>query len=434
MPRTPTDQESAKRLDEIRRTALLDEEGESVWADLTRAAAWSCRVPIALLAVGGRSSLHALAGVGFPTGAVASPSPLLALALTADREMEISDTDAETSWRDRSELGEAGRVRFLAAIPLASTVERRVGVLIVADREPRQLDEDQREALRLVARQAVSQWELRQRIAGLSAEQRELYRQLAAMRRAKQGLQVLQPAIEQSADAVLITLPDLEAPGPTILYANPTATRLLGYSAEELVGRSVRLLYGPLTDSPTLERMVRELAAGRPFRGTLMTYRKDGRPILLERHAAPVRHAGRQVSHFVSILREVREEPGRLGTTVPAPSGVEPLSPLLGELPDLCFRLAADGTILDYRSAREELLYVSPERFLHHRMQEVLPADVAEMVWAASLEATRDQRVVTRAYDLPLEGASSRFEARFLPLLGDEILILIRQVPADRTD
>ncbi|QQR72502.1 MAG: PAS domain-containing protein [Holophagales bacterium] len=434
MPRTPTDQESASRRDEIRRAALLDEEGDGVWADLTRAAAWSCRVPIALLAVGNRSSLHALAGVGFPAGPVASPSPLLAWALAADREMEIPDTATEGPWRNRRSLGEAGPVRFFATIPLASAVERRIGALIVADREPRRLDEEQREALRLVARQAVSQWELRHRIAGLSAEQRELYRQIAALRRAKQGLQVLQPAIEQSADAVLITLPDLEAPGPTILYANPTATRLLGYSAEELVGRSVRLLYGPLTDSSTLERMVRELAAGRPFRGTLMTYRKDGRPILLERHAAPVRHAGRQVSHFVSILREVHEEPGRPGNVAPAPPGIEPLSPLLGELPDLCFRLAADGTILDYRSAREELLYVSSERFLRQRIQDVLPPDVAEMVRTASLEATRDQRVVTRTYDLPIEGASSRFEARFLPLLGDEILVLIRQAPTDRTD
>ena len=45
-------------------------------------------------------------------------------------------------------------------------------------------------------------------------------------------------------------------------------------------------------------------------------------------------------------------------------------------LPDLYFRIAADGTILDYRANQTSDLYVTPDQFLGKRMQDVLPPDV----------------------------------------------------------
>ena len=59
---------------------------------------------------------------------------------------------------------------------------------------------------------------------------------------------VLLAAVEAAGEAILITSADLDAPGPCIEYVNPAFTRMTGYEANEVVGRSPRLLQGPATD------------------------------------------------------------------------------------------------------------------------------------------------------------------------------------------
>jgi PAS domain S-box-containing protein len=88
------------------------------------------------------------------------------------------------------------------------------------------------------------------------------------------------PAIRPAQVAAIAALPApaiitrnrWEKGGVMILYANPMFCRLTGYSAAELVGQNTRLLHGPRTDLPLLQR-------GRPghqsgSEGWL--YRKDG--------------------------------------------------------------------------------------------------------------------------------------------------------------
>ena len=50
-------------------------------------------------------------------------------------------------------------------------------------------------------------------------------------------------------DAILVTeARSINEPGPRIVYANESFTRMTGYTAEELVGKTPRILQGPLTD------------------------------------------------------------------------------------------------------------------------------------------------------------------------------------------
>ncbi|MBC7785241.1 MAG: diguanylate cyclase, partial [Burkholderiales bacterium] len=113
------------------------------------------------------------------------------------------------------------------------------------------------------------------------------------------------PALRQASDAILITDADLTSPGPRILFANASFCRLTGYSAEELIGQSPRLLQGPLTARPVLDEFLKTLREGRPFRGTVTNYRKDGRPFEIEWHVSPIRDADGTVSRYLSIHRDV---------------------------------------------------------------------------------------------------------------------------------
>jgi PAS domain S-box-containing protein len=57
-------------------------------------------------------------------------------------------------------------------------------------------------------------------------------------------LRLLLAAVEATGEAILITSAELDEPGPRIEYVNPAFTRMTGYEAAEVLGRTPRLLQG----------------------------------------------------------------------------------------------------------------------------------------------------------------------------------------------
>lgn len=120
-------------------------------------------------------------------------------------------------------------------------------------------------------------------------------------------LGVLLAAVEASGEAIIITSADIDEPGPRIEYANPAFTRMTGYEAREVVGRSPRLLQGPLTDRSVLDAMRAGLEAGENVHGEAVNYRKDGTTYVVEWLITPVHDAGGRIAHWVSTQRDVTD-------------------------------------------------------------------------------------------------------------------------------
>ena len=112
-------------------------------------------------------------------------------------------------------------------------------------------------------------------------------------------------AVEASGEAILITSADLDEPGPRIEYVNPAFTRMTGYAAREVVGRTPRLLQGPGTEGAVIERMRAALRAGEGFQGEALNYRKDGSTYMVEWLITPVREADGSISRWISAQRDV---------------------------------------------------------------------------------------------------------------------------------
>jgi diguanylate cyclase (GGDEF)-like protein/PAS domain S-box-containing protein len=119
--------------------------------------------------------------------------------------------------------------------------------------------------------------------------------------------QVATPAVPHRDDAMRL------APEPMmvsdtrrhVVYVNPAFETLTGYSAEEVVGRACGFLQGPDT-CPAVQRQMREaIAAGRPFKGELLNYRKDGTAFWNEVTVLPVFDAAGVLVQFVATQRDV---------------------------------------------------------------------------------------------------------------------------------
>ncbi|MBP0021937.1 MAG: EAL domain-containing protein [Cyanobacteria bacterium SBLK] len=118
-------------------------------------------------------------------------------------------------------------------------------------------------------------------------------------------LRLLAAAVRHAEDSILITTTDLDAPHPKIVFVNPAFTKLTGYTSEEVIGRSPRLLQGPNTDRALLRRMRETLAAGEVFYGETINYRKDGTEFYNEWHIEPIYSDRGEITHYLGIQRDV---------------------------------------------------------------------------------------------------------------------------------
>ncbi len=101
--------------------------------------------------------------------------------------------------------------------------------------------------------------------------------------------------------------------------------------------------------------------------------------------------------------------------------------------PDIRFELLRDGTILDFAAASPGDLNVPAERFLAHRVQEVLPDPAAGLLAEALGRLNEGQTVIGLDFSLPppsgSAGAAKFFEARLVALPdSDRVMCSIRNV------
>jgi len=107
-------------------------------------------------------------------------------------------------------------------------------------------------------------------------------------------------------DVVVVTeaMP-LDGEGPRVVYVNPAFTRLTGYGAADIVGRSICMLRGPGTDAAVLARLRATLARGEAAREVLLHYTREGQPFWVDLAITPMRDRDGRVSHLLAVERDV---------------------------------------------------------------------------------------------------------------------------------
>jgi PAS domain S-box-containing protein len=113
----------------------------------------------------------------------------------------------------------------------------------------------------------------------------------------------LATAIDQAAEAIVVTDPD-----GLIVYANPAFERITGYARAELLGQNPRVLKSGAHDATFYDGMWATLTAGDTWRGTLTNRRKDGTLFDEEAAISPVRDSAGRTTAFVAVKRDLTVE------------------------------------------------------------------------------------------------------------------------------
>jgi two-component system sensor histidine kinase UhpB len=114
-------------------------------------------------------------------------------------------------------------------------------------------------------------------------------------------LLILKKAVEASGEAVFLT--DREG---IITYVNPQFTKLYGYQAEEVVGKSTpRILKSRRMTDQDYERFWDTLVSGQVVTGEFINKCKDGKLITIQGSANPITNQNGDVIGFLAIQRDI---------------------------------------------------------------------------------------------------------------------------------
>ncbi|WNZ44752.1 EAL domain-containing protein [Leptolyngbya boryana CZ1] len=123
-------------------------------------------------------------------------------------------------------------------------------------------------------------------------------------------LRLLESVVVNANEIVMISQTEeaIDDPlGLRIVYVNDAFSRATGYSSGEAIGKSALLLLGEKTSISEVDRIRDTLNAHEPVRAEVILYRKDESHFWVDVNMVPIRNEQGQVTHFVSVMREVTE-------------------------------------------------------------------------------------------------------------------------------
>ncbi len=116
-------------------------------------------------------------------------------------------------------------------------------------------------------------------------------------------LRKLSAAIEYSVNIVFIT--DIRG---TIEYVNPTFIQVTGYSKEEAIGQTPRILASGEVPNTTYEELWSTITSGKTWRSTVKNRTKSGGRYWCNSVISPIKDSRGKITHFLAVQEDITEK------------------------------------------------------------------------------------------------------------------------------
>jgi signal transduction histidine kinase len=198
--------QETQRMEELLRYEVLDTDDEKALDELTQLASAICGTPISLISLVDKDRQWFKSRVGLDAPETSRDIAFCSHAILQDHIFEVPDTLEDERFADNPLVTGAPDIRFYAGAPLISKSGMPIGTLCVIDSEPHKLDEKQQLALNTLAKQVVSQLELRLHNRHLQRMQKNQQQIFAVMshdlRSPFNGILGLSKALREKADTL----------------------------------------------------------------------------------------------------------------------------------------------------------------------------------------------------------------------------------------
>lgn len=149
-------------------------------------------------------------------------------------------------------------------------------------------------------------------IIPLLNEQGKVYRFLSVrtniteQKRQLEEIRLKSRALESTVEGVVIL--DATKPHFPMMYSNSAFSRMTGYNALEIEGKSYQILQGSNTHMKVIEKLAIRMQNAMSFEDEVVHYKKDGTPFWNNLRISPLTNENGQVTHFVAMNRDITEE------------------------------------------------------------------------------------------------------------------------------
>ena len=152
-----------KRLKVLWQYEVLDTVPEELFDDLTELAARICEAPIAMISLVDEKRQWFKSRIGTDVRETSREVSFCSHAIRQSDLFIVPDATLDKRFARNPLVTSEPRIRFYAGAPLITPDGYALGTLCVLDKSPRQLRQEQKQALTILARHVVSQLELRRR-------------------------------------------------------------------------------------------------------------------------------------------------------------------------------------------------------------------------------------------------------------------------------
>src|SRR3569832_1210567 len=150
-----------QRLNALESYNILDTLPEKEYDAITRLASYICKVPMSLITFIDLERQWFKSNVGMDGTETLRSDAFCDHTIMSYDILEIKDTLKSDVFRDNAYVQNEPHVHFYAGAPLIDPNGHRLGSLCVIDQVPRELTDDQRDALRILASEVMAQLVLR---------------------------------------------------------------------------------------------------------------------------------------------------------------------------------------------------------------------------------------------------------------------------------
>jgi PAS domain S-box-containing protein len=289
--RVPVPKDEPERLAALRSYDVLDTSPELEFDDLTLIASQICRTPIALISFVDSDRQWFKSKLGVDAAETSRDVAFCAHAIMQRHVFTVKDATHDKRFADNPLVTGSPNIRFYAGAPLVTPDNRALGTLCVIDNKPRELTEEQHQALQALSRQVMSRLELRRALNEEKRNQEEL----------RQNAERLRLTFDHAA----IGMAEVSLEG-RFQKVNRALCALVGYPREELLDLTFQNITHPedlITDLNHVRRMLT---------GKVKTYQMEkrylhklGHEVWIQLNVALVRDSRRRPLYFISQIQDI---------------------------------------------------------------------------------------------------------------------------------
>lgn len=220
-----------------------------------------------------------------------------------------------------------------------------------------------------------------------------------------------------------------------IIYWNRYATNLYQWQAEEVIGKNIYEGILSQNSHQQIDAILEQVVQLGSWQGELLVKPKDDSYFWVELTYSALKDPDDIITGWVVVSvnaterKQVEESLHQNTTTTQV---------LFELLPDAMFHIRKDGTILDFKAAKEFSTRLSPQKFIGKKLSKILPKELANQAIQQIERSLASSRLRMFEYQMitPCKlidhgqdrGELRDFEARIIPSGAEEVLAIVRDV------